>query len=412
MKCGLLGRTLRYSFSPEIHAFYGDYEYRLFEVEPEELSDFIRSGEWDGLNVTIPYKRDVIPFCGTLTTTAREIGSVNTIVRLPDGSLLGDNTDYFGFRHLLSTNRMDACGKKAVVLGDGGASLTVRCALSDAGAREAVAGATEGPCAFAYIYDHLDAEIVVNTTPVGTYPDVEGTLPFDLVRFTHCSGVVDLTYNPLRTNLLLSAKSLGIPYAGGLTMLTAQAFRSSELFTGSKLDEALIGRATETITQKMRNIVLVGMPGSGKSTIAQELSRRLGREAVDTDSLVEAASGTSIPDIFAREGETAFRKREEAAVREVSALRGAIVSVGGGAVLSGTNRDALMRTGVIVHLTRELDKLSTDGRPLSAGADALMAMEKARAPIYEGTADITVAIREDDVPATVDAVIEGLYAHA
>ena len=275
LKCGLLGQKLGHSYSPAIHGMLADYDYQLFEREPEQLEDFLKNGDWDGINVTIPYKKAVLPYCAELSETARRIGSVNTIVRRPDGSLYGDNTDAYGFESLVRKSGIDVRGKKALVLGSGGASVTVVAVLKMLGAESVTVISRGGEDNYDNLAKHADARIIANTTPVGMYPN-NGQAAVDLAQFPQCEGVLDVVYNPARTALLLHAEKLGIPCAGGLYMLVAQAKRSSELFTGSSIPDSEIGRIEKLLSGQMKNIVLVGMPSSGKSTLAAALGERLG----------------------------------------------------------------------------------------------------------------------------------------
>jgi len=294
LKCGLLGEKLGHSYSPQIHAKLGDYEYRLYEKSPEEVEDFIKNGDFDGLNVTIPYKKTIAPLCADLSPQARLLGSVNTIVRRPDGSLYGDNTDYYGFKELLRENGIDPSGKKCVVLGSGGASVTVCAVLNELGASEIAVISRSGSDNYENIEKHADASLLVNTTPVGMYPN-NGEAPLQLSVFNSLDAVIDVIYNPAHTALLLQAESLGIPYANGLYMLVSQAKRSSELFTGSVIDDELQDDITDALSADMQNIVLIGMPGCGKTTIGSLLAELTGREFLDVDDEASRRAGKSIP---------------------------------------------------------------------------------------------------------------------
>ena len=305
-RCGLLGRTLGHSYSPQIHAQWGGYAYRLYEKEPEELGDFLQSGDFDGLNVTVPYKKAVIPYCAELSDTAKAIGSVNSLIRRGDGSLYGDNTDAFGLESLMSQAGMAVCGKKALVLGSGGTSATACAVLKKLGAAEITVISRRGGNNYENLDRHGDAHIIINTTPVGMYPH-NGEQAVDLRLFPHCCGVVDVIYNPARTALLLQAEALGIPHENGLSMLAAQAKRASELFTGKSLPDEDVERSIRAVEHTLQNIVLIGMPGCGKSTLARLLGERLNRPVVELDRLIEETAGLSIPEIFAAQGESGFR---------------------------------------------------------------------------------------------------------
>lgn len=403
LKCGLLGEKLGHSYSPQIHSMLADYEYKLFEKSPEELEDFLKSGEFDGLNVTIPYKKSVMPYCAELSPTAAQIGSVNTIVRRSDGSLYGDNTDAFGFENLIVHNGIEVKGKKALVLGTGGASVTAQAVLKNLGASEVVVISRRGEDNYENIAKHADAEIIANTTPVGMYPN-NGKAAVDLTQFPKLSGVLDVVYNPARTALLLQAEKLCIPCAGGLYMLVSQAKRSCELFTGKSIPDSEIDRIERVLSHQMQNIVIIGMPGSGKTAVSTMLAERLGRKIFDTDTIVSEKAGMTIPEIFAAQGEAGFRKLETEATAEVGKLSGNIISTGGGVVTVADNYELLHQNGVIVWIERDTNKLARDGRPISLSSD-LNELYAARFPLYECFADIK-ADNNGDINDTVNAIME------
>lgn len=403
LKCGLLGEKLGHSYSPQIHSMLADYEYKLFEKSPEELEAFLKSGEFDGLNVTIPYKKAVMPYCAELSPTAAQIGSVNTIVRRSDGSLYGDNTDAFGFENLILHNGIEVKGKKALVLGTGGASVTAQAVLKNLGASEVVVISRRGEDNYENIAKHADAEIIANTTPVGMYPN-NGKAAVDLTQFPKLSGVLDVVYNPARTALLLQAERLGIPCAGGLYMLVSQAKRSCELFTGKSIPDSEIDRIERVLSHQMQNIVIIGMPGSGKTAVSTMLAERLGRKIFDTDTIVSENAGITIPEIFAVQGETGFRRLETEATAEVGKLSGNIISTGGGVVTVAENYELLHQNGVIVWIERDTNKLARDGRPISLSSD-LNELYAARLPLYDRFADIK-ADNNGDINDTVNAIME------
>lgn len=403
LKCGLLGEKLGHSYSPQIHSMLADYEYKLFEKSPEELEDFLKSGEFDGLNVTIPYKKSVMPYCAELSPTAAQIGSVNTIVRRSDGSLYGDNTDAFGFENLIVHNGIEVKGKKALVLGTGGASVTAQAVLKNLGASEVVVISRKGEDNYENIAKHADAEIIANTTPVGMYPN-NGKAAVDLTQFPKLSGALDVVYNPARTALLLQAEKLCIPCAGGLYMLVSQAKRSCELFTGKSIPDSEIDRIERVLSHQMQNIVIIGMPGSGKTAVSTMLAERLGRKIFDTDTIVSEKAGMTIPEIFAAQGEAGFRKLETEATAEVGKLSGNIISTGGGVVTVADNYELLHQNGVIVWIERDTNKLARDGRPISLSSD-LNELYAARLPLYERFADIK-ADNNGDINDTVNAIME------
>ena len=389
LKCGLLGQKLGHSYSPAIHGMLAGYDYQLFEREPEQLEDFLKNGDWDGINVTIPYKKAVLPYCAELSDTARRIGSVNTIVRRPDGSLYGDNTDAYGFESLVKKSGIQVQGKKALVLGSGGASVTVVAVLKLLGAESVTVISRGGEDNYDNLDKHADARIIANTTPVGMYPN-NGQAAVDLAQFPQCEGVLDVVYNPARTALLLQAEKLGIPCAGGLYMLVAQAKRSSELFTGSSIPDSEIGRIEKVLSGQMKNIVLVGMPSSGKSTLAAALGQKLGRPVYEADALIEQEADMDIPAIFARYGEGHFRALETEILSRLGKLSGAVISTGGGCVTRERNYPLLHQNGTILWLTRDLNKLPTHGRPLSQ-TGKLQQMYAVREPMYRRFADAVIS---------------------
>ena len=403
-KFGLLGRKLGHSWSPQIHAMLADYEYRLYETEPEALDRFLRTTPLAGMNVTIPYKRDVVPYCATLSDAARRIGSVNTLVRT-GGGWHGDNTDYTGFRYIVEASGVDVCGKKTLVFGTGGASLAVKAALADLGAAPIVSISRSGPDDYGHLSRHADARILVNTTPLGMFPDT-GSAPASVADFPRCEGVFDVVYNPQRTAFLLEAEALGIPCAGGLGMLVAQAGRSAEQFAGHAIGREKIGQILSVLSRQMSNVILIGMPGCGKSAVGQALALALDRPFVDADSEIEREAGMSIPDIFATQGEDAFRRRETAVLARLGKGSGAVIATGGGCVTRAENYPLLHQNGVIFWLRRDLDALPSDGRPLSQqnSAETLYAQRRDK---YAAFADHT-ADNDGPLAQTVSRILEAL----
>ena len=387
MRCGLLGEKLGHSYSPAIHAQLADYAYGLYEVAPEDLPAFLTGGDFDALNVTIPYKKAVIPYCAELSPIAQKLGSVNVLVRRPDGTLYGDNADAFGFEYLVRHSGIDVAGQKALVLGNGGASATIQAVLEQLGAHVTVIS-RHGPDNYDNLDRHADARVIVNTTPVGMYPN-NGAAAVDLTAFPACAGVLDLIYNPRRTALLLQAEALGIPCSDGLPMLVAQAKAAEEHFFDRTIADSENERILAQLRREMTNLVLIGMPGSGKSAVGAALAALTGREAIDIDARIAEKAGCSIPEIFAKGGEAAFRALEREATAACGALSGKLLLTGGGVVKTPGNYAALHQNGRIYQLLRPLELLPTDGRPLSQGAD-LAAMWAERAPLYERFRDAAI----------------------
>ena len=403
MKCGLLGRKLGHSYSPQIHTRLADYSYELFEKEPEELEDFLRNGDFQGLNVTVPYKKDVISFLDELSPRAKRLGAVNTIIRR-DGKLIGHNTDYFGFLTMVRTSGLDVAGKKALVLGSGGASNTAVAVLEELGA-EVVVISRNGSNCYNNLHLHADAALIVNATPVGMYPKV-GVSPVDLELFPRLEGVLDVIYNPARTQILLDAQNKGLVTMNGLLMLVAQAKESAEWFTGSSISDEKILPIHTSLRRQMENIVLIGMPGCGKSTVGRLLAERLGKRFVDADAYLVEKNGRSIPDIFAAEGEEGFRRLETEVLKELGRQSGLVIATGGGCVTKARNYPLLHQNGTIFCLNRDLEKRPTDGRPLSQ-ANRLSDMYKVRKPLYEAFADFQID-NNGDAEGTATQILEVL----
>ncbi len=386
MKCGLIGKPLGHSYSPLIHSCLDDYEYKLIELDENEVGSFIKSDKYDALNVTIPYKKTVMPFLDVISPEAERIGSVNTVTHLPDGRLKGDNTDYYGFSYMLDKGKIDVSGKKVLVLGSGGASMTARTVVADRGAREVVIISRRGEDNYDNIDRHADCDIIVNTTPVGMYPN-NGISPVSLGRFPKLSGVVDMIYNPSKTALILEAEERGIPCISGLCMLVAQAKAASEFFTGEKIEDAKIDEITAHISFDTKNIMLIGMPGVGKTTNGRLIAQKLRRDFVDIDSEIVKRSGKSIPDIFAEQGEGGFRDIEHSVLEEFSGRSGLVISCGGGTVTRSDNIKLMKQNSTVVFMKRDIASLPKDGRPLSQAND-LGELYKKRLPMYLTAADI------------------------
>lgn len=402
MHCGLLGKTLAHSHSPALHRLLGGYEYTLYEKSPEEVSDFLKNGAWDGLNVTIPYKKIAYTFCGELSPAAVSAGNVNTLLRRQSGSIFGDNTDYFGFRYLLEKSHISPRGKKALVLGSGGASGTVCAALRDLGAEVTVVSRTPEKSAnvlsnseisfisYIDIFQQNDAKIIVNTTPVGMYPR-NGEAVINLEEFPHLEFVADVIYNPARTALLLQAEKLGIPCAGGLSMLAAQAAASAAVFLGpTETDREKIRQAEDALRRQTENIVLIGMPGCGKTTIALALGKALNRPVWDCDDEIVQKTGLTVEEIFARWGEEKFRALETEVLADLGKHWGGIIATGGGCVTRAENRDLLRQNGKIIWLQRDGEKCAAPGRPLLK-MHSWQELFRQRAALYEAFCDEIVS---------------------
>ena len=401
MKTGLLGRKLSHSYSPQIHAYLGDYPYTLFEREPEDVEAFVKTGDFTAINVTIPYKKTVMPYC-RLTDTAKYMGSVNTIVRQRDGSLLGHNTDYFGFTSMVRKSGLDVSGKKCLVLGSGGASVTAVAVLKEMGAQVVVVS-RNGEDNYSNLHRHADAAVICNCTPVGMYPH-NGVSPVDLDLFPQLEGVLDMIYNPARTQLLMDAEKRGLIAENGLWMLVAQAKEASEWFQNRQLPDALISSVYGKMRQQMENIILIGMPGCGKSTIGRLLAEKLGKTFVDADEEVVKVYGMDIPSIFAAEGEAGFRTKETAVLRELGKRAGLVIATGGGCVTREENYPLLHQNGSLFWLQRDPNLLPTEGRPLSQ-MTRMEDMYHQRKPLYDAFADHCI-----DNNRTAEAAVADILA--
>lgn len=379
---GLLGRTLGHTYSPMIHNALGNSQYTTFEVEPENVQTFFQRPDLQGLNVTIPYKVDAMHACDHLSDIAKSIGCVNTMVRQADGTWYGTNTDYDGFLATLAWSHINVTDKDCVILGDGASSQTVHVALNrlDAKSITHISRHTE-PTYERIHHFHETTQIIINCTPVGMYPHCPDQ-SIRLAPFTHLEGVIDLVYNPHRTGILLEAESLGIPHVNGLVFLLAQAIAASALFLHRTYDESILSDLYKQFRQEQENIILIGMPGSGKSTIGQSLAKLTGRTLVDIDHLITEEVG-SISDYILTHGEPAFRAIESNIIADVGKQTGLIISTGGGAVTIPENYGPLRQNGRIYEIYRPLDELDTTGRVLSSGGiERLQQLHTVRAPLY------------------------------
>ncbi|MBP3580285.1 MAG: shikimate dehydrogenase [Clostridia bacterium] len=390
---GLCGRTLKHSYSKIIHELLGNEQYNLYSLEKDEFYELMESKGFKALNVTIPYKTDAYNLCDVVSEEAKNIGSVNTVVN-KDGKLYGYNTDYAGFVYMLKRAKIDIKGKKVLIFGSGGTSLTARAVCKAEGARQCIVVSRKGQVNYDNVYLHSDAEIIINTTPVGMYPD-NGRKIIELSKFPDLTGVVDVIYNPLKTALVLEAQKRGLPCTTGLSMLVAQAVRAHEYFFDVKIEDCVIEDVLVKCMKKILNVVFVGMPGCGKTSVGKEYARITGRSFLDTDVFVEQC-GMSIPEIFEKYSEEYFRDKETQAIEMLCALSEKVIATGGGAVKREKNIELIKQNGIVVYLKRELEKLSTDCRPLSAGGyDKILELYEQRHEIYENAADIIIETHED-----------------
>lgn len=397
MEYGLIGAKLGHSFSAQIHHALAGYDYQLCPLpQPENFEKFMREKDFRGVNVTIPYKQAVIPYLDEITPRAERIGAVNTIVNR-GGRLCGDNTDYAGFVQLLRRKNYSAAGKHCMVLGTGGTHRTVCAALRDEGAASITVvsrTAREGVITYAQAQGCAQTQVIVNTTPVGMYP-ANGQSPIDLQYFGALEAVFDVIYNPFCSALLYQAKRRGLVYSDGLPMLVAQAYEAAKQFCGCDIAPQKAQQTLRGLKAQLANVVLIGMPSCGKSTQGKTLAKALGKTFVDTDKLVEQKAGKPIPQIFAQDGEEAFRRLETQALAEATAGNGQVIATGGGVVTREENLPLLAQNGPVIYLQRPLQHLSTGGsRPLSRDAAALREMYKKRGPLYVQAADKTVAVQK------------------
>ena len=393
IRAGLIGEKLGHSFSPRIHAALADYSYDLVELEKSELGDFLQNGGYDAFNVTIPYKQAVIPYLAHISDEAARIGAVNTVVRREDGSLAGYNTDYAGFYDLVRSLDVELAGKKVVVLGSGGASRTAVAVAEDMRAREIVVISRSGENNYENIHRHADAEILINATPVGMYPG-NGISPLSLDALPRLEAVFDAIYNPAKTRLLQDAAARGIRHANGLLMLVSQARRAVEIFLDKQIPDSEVTRIAQMIEKQTLNVVLVGMPGCGKSTLGKLLAAELGRPFVDLDEEIVKRAGCPIPQIFATEGEEGFRSLETKVVADVCRGSGLVIATGGGVVTRAENLPLLSQNGRVIFLDTPPEGLPTAGRPLSQSKTP-ETLYRERLPLYRKAADVVLPITRD-----------------
>lgn len=410
MKYGLIGEHLKHSYSCEIHAQIADYEYELHEIPPSGLGGFLKKREFNAINVTIPYKQDVIPYLDEISDTAKRIGAVNTIVNR-NGRLYGDNTDFAGMLALARHIGVDMKGRKVLILGTGGASKTGHALAEYMGAQSVFyvsRSGKDGSISYEQaVTEHSDAQIIINATPVGMFPKQDGR-PIDISAFPKLEGVIDAIYNPLRTNLILDAQERGIPAEGGLYMLSAQAVHASAVFLDIPLDESLVDKAFKSVKNDKQSIVLIGMPSSGKTTVGRILAEKCGKQLADTDEYIVRKIGMPISDFFAKFGEAEFRRIEKETVAELSATGGRIIATGGGAVLDPENVRALKQNGVLVFLDRRPENLvATDDRPLASRRSALEKLYTERYDTYCAAAELHIDANTTP-EAEADAILKEL----
>ena len=398
MEYGLIGEKLGHSFSKEIHSSLGNYEYELKEIDPENLKDFICSKNFKAINITIPYKETVIEFLDEISDSAREIGAVNTIVNR-NGKLCGFNTDFLGFKELILKEGIEFKDKKVLILGSGGTSKTAKAVAMSLGAKEIYRVSRNGGEKL-ITYDeaylcHTDADVIINTTPCGMYPYI-GESAIDINKFPNLKGVVDVVYNPLNSALVMDAKLKGIKAVGGLLMLVAQAFYASELFLETELEKRKMTEIYSDILRRKENIVLIGMPSSGKTTIGKALASELDKGFIDTDDEIVLQEGRNIPEIFKTSGETKFREIESEVIKKVSSNQGFVIATGGGAVLNPKNIHLLKENGRVVFLDKKIeDLITTPDRPLSSNIEDLKKRYEERYDIYVSSADYIINCTND-----------------
>ncbi len=410
MKYGLIGERLGHSYSKIVHGMIADYDYELCEISPDGLDDFMKAKDFLGINVTIPYKEKVIPYLDEIDESAREIGAVNTIVNR-DGRLYGYNTDFYGMKALFAHAGIDAKGCKAVILGSGGTSKTARAVLKELGATDVVRVSRSGKDGAITYKDmgqgYLDAEIVVNTTPVGMYPEILD-MPVAMLSFNKPRGIIDAIYNPLRTMTVMEGSAYGARAEGGLYMLVAQAVRASEIFLDTQYPAGTTERVYEELLRQKENIVLIGMPASGKTTVGKILAERLGRRFIDTDEEIVKLMGMSISDIFKTEGEWYFRQLEREVIEKYAAESSLVIATGGGAVLRAMNIYALKMNGRLFFIDRPPEKLiPTESRPLSNDRESIEKRYNERYSVYCKSCDARIDA-DCDAESVADKIMESL----
>lgn len=402
---GLIGKTLSHSKSPNIHEIIGGYEYELYPMDEVELENFLGRRQFSGMNVTIPYKVEVMKYIDEISSLAKEIGSVNTIVN-KKGKLFGYNTDYSGFEYMCEKANITLKGKNVMILGSGGASKTVQALLRDEKAKSITVISRSGENNYDNIYDFKDTEIIVNTTPVGMYPNNLECI-VEISQFEKCEAVIDTIYNPLKTKMILNAERMGKKTATGLDMLVSQAYYASKLFLGKEIPIEVVERTIKKVKSEMLNIVLVGMPGSGKTTIGRALAEKLNRKFIDIDEYIEEQEKMTISEIFRTKGENEFRNIESEVIQKFAKENGYIIATGGGTPVYQENSNAIVQNGYVIFLDRDLEKLDRVGRPLSKDMNSLKVLYKNRYNIYIGISNKYVPVKEN-IEETLDFILRGL----
>lgn len=413
MRYGLIGEKLGHSFSKDIHERIADYTFDLIPLSKEEFKGFMEKKDFTALNVTIPYKKDVIPYLDEMDEHAKTIGAVNTIVN-QDGKLKGYNTDFTGFLYMVKKHNVHMKGKKVLIIGNGGASAAIQAVVKhEQAGTMVIVDVVAGNGAISYdemFSSHLDAEIIINTSPIGMYPRI-GNAPIDISMFHKCEAVMDVIYNPILTRLCFEAQEMDIKRVNGLEMLIAQAKQSVEFFLDKKIDDQIIDDIYKDMLKERCNIVLIGMPSAGKTTIGKMLEERMQKEFIDLDDVIIEKAGKSIPEIFEESGEAGFRAIETEAAIEVSKLNNKIIATGGGTIKHKVNMDYLRQNGITIFIDRDVDKLisSDPNRPLSKSSDALAKMHAERLPLYQKYAAY-VAVNNSDIESTVTEIEEAYHS--
>lgn len=400
---GLLGQRLLQSLAPEIHRELGNLRYELFQLEPDKLDEFFEKREFDGLNVTSPYKTEVLKYCDELTPQAEGIGSVDTIIVDEKGRLIGDNCEYDGFVHTIKKCGIDINGKKVLIFGSGESAKNPKAVIKDLGAKNIVTVTEMGQVNYENFYEHADADIIINTTHTGMFPH-NGEKLVDLKKFPNLCGVLDLIYNPRRTKLICDAEDLEIPNSDGLSMLVAQHYMTEVKFGRIEPDDELMKATYKTMSDRRKNIIFVGLPGCGKTTIAKVVAAKLGRPCIDVDRLIEMKAGVPLSSVFLAYGESYYRELESETLRKITRNGGQVISIESGAVLSEENQYYIRQNGYVVWLTRDFEELRINGVYLARNREALKRIDTERTPIYKFLADINVEVT-DNAEKTVFEII-------